>query len=267
LAEQNDALARHLAAAVRAAKLAGEVLMELRGKVTVERKSGHRDLVTEADRRAEAAIRQVLAAAFPDHGILGEETGATPGRDDYRWIVDPLDGTTNYAHGMPLFATSIALERDGQLLVGVVHFPALNETYTAVRGRGAWRNGEPLRVSGETRLENALLVTGFPHDFGPGKANNLDHLEALVPRSRGMRMLGTAATDLVYVASGVFDAYWDLDNAPWDVAAGVLLVEEAGGRVTDMDGGPLDLMNPRILASNGHLHDELLAVLRRGRIA
>lgn len=266
MSEQDHGTARHLATAVRAAKLAGNVLMELRGRVAVERKSGHRDLVTEADRRAEETIREVLRNAFPEHGILGEEAGVTPGSDGYRWIVDPLDGTTNYAHGLPLFATSIALERDGELLVGVIHFPVLNETYTAVRGRGAWRNGEPLRVSDETSLENALLVTGFPHDVSPGMPDNLDHIKNLLPRSRGMRTLGTAATDLVYVAAGVFDAYWDLDNAPWDVAAGVLLVQEAGGKVTDMDGGPLDLMKPRLLASNGYLHDELLAVFREGRM-
>lgn len=266
MSERDCDTACYLATAVRAAKLAGDVLLELRGKVAVERKAGHRDLVTEADRLAETTIRDVLLDAFPDHGIVGEETGVTPGNDQYRWFVDPLDGTTNYAHGLPLFATSIALERAGELLVGVIHFPVLNETYTAVKGRGAWRNGEPLRVSDETRLENALLVSGFPHDMSPGRPTNLDHLGNIVPRSRGVRLLGTAATDLAYVAAGVFDAYWDLDNAPWDVAAGVLLVREAGGKVTDMDGGDLDLMNARILASNGRLHEELLSVLRQGRI-
>lgn len=258
--------AHFLATAVRAARLAGDVLVERRGKVSVEFKGHHRDLVTEADRLAEEAVRDVLLSAFPDHGIVGEESGETAGDSEYRWFVDPLDGTTNYAQGLPLFATSIALERNGELLVGVIHAPVLGETYTAVRGRGAWRNGEPLRVSEEKQLENGLLVTGFPYDMSPGQPDNADHILTLVPRTRGVRLLGTAAIDLAYVASGLFEAYWDLTNAPWDVAAGVLLVEEAGGKVTDMTGGEFDLMRARLLASNGHLHDELLGVFREGRI-
>lgn len=266
MSEQDHDLTRELAAAVRAAKIAGEILLDRRGKVTVERKGGHRDLVTEADRMAEEAVNEVLLGAFPEYGIVGEETGETIGSDGHRWFVDPLDGTTNYAQGLPLFATSIALEKDGELLVGVIHLPVLGETYTAVRGRGAWCNGHPLHVSSEDKLENALLVTGFPYDMAPGRPDNMDHILALVPQSRGVRLLGAAAIDLVYVAAGMFEAYWDLNNAPWDVAAGVLLVEEAGGKVTDMNGGPLDLFNPRMLASNGRLHDRLLGVFGEGKI-
>lgn len=264
--EENHGLARELAAAVRAAKMAGDILLEKRGRVTVERKSGHRDLVTEADRLAEEAVREVLLQAFPEYGIVGEEAGVTEGTAGRRWFVDPLDGTTNYAQGLPLFATSIALEEDGRLLVGVVHLPVLDETYTAVQGRGAWKNGVPLHVSATGQLENALLVSGFPNDMSPGRPDNTDHMGTLAAKSRGVRVLGTAAIDLVYVAAGVFDGYWDLDNAAWDVAAGVLLVREAGGKVTDMTGGELDLMKPRLLASNGKLHDELLGVFREGRI-
>lgn len=264
--DQDHALARHLAAAVRAAKIAGDILLERRGTVTVERKTGHRDLVTEADRLAEEAVNDVLLKAFPDHGIVGEETGETIGSDGHRWFVDPLDGTTNYAQGLPLFATSIALEKDGELLVGVVHLPVLNETYTAVKGRGAWRNGTPLHVSSTDQLENALLVTGFPNDLSPGRPTNEDHMMALVARTRGVRLLGAASIDLVYVAAGVFEAYWDLTNSPWDVAAGVLLVREAGGTVTDMTGGELQLMKPRLLASNGRIHDQLLGVFGEGQI-
>src|SRR5690606_2788884 len=264
--EENHGLARELAAAVRAAKIAGDILLERRGSVTVELKSGHRDLVTEADRLAEEAVNNVLRRAFPAYGIVGEETGVTAGTDGHRWFVDPLDGTTNYAQGLPLFATPIALEKDGELLVGVVHLPVLDETYTAVRGRGAWKNGVPLHVSSADKLENALLVSGYPNDMSPGRPTNADHMTTLAAQSRGVRLLGAAAIDLVYVASGVFEAYWDLDNSPWDVAAGVLLVQEAGGKVTDMNGGELDLMKPRLLASNGHLHEQLLGVFREGRI-
>lgn len=264
--KQDDTLARHLATAVRAATIAGEILLERRGRVTVELKQDFRDLVTEADRLAEEAVNDILLKAFPDHGIVGEETGEKPGTDGHRWFVDPLDGTTNYAHGLPLFGTSIALEKDGELLVGVVHLPVLGETYTAVKSRGAWRNGTPLHVSSNERLEDSLLVTGFPHDLSPGRPTNLDHMSALVTKTRGVRLLGSAAVDLLYVASGVFEAYWDLSNAPWDVAAGVLLVQEAGGIVSDMTGGELDLMNPRLLASNGHLHEQLLRVLGEGQI-
>lgn len=263
---QDDTFARHLSTAVRAAKIAGEILVERRGTVTVQLKENFKDLVTEADRLAEEAVNEVLLSAFPSHGIVGEETGETRGNDGYRWFVDPLDGTTNYAHGLPLFGTSIALEKDGELLVGVVHLPVLGDTYTAVKGRGAWRNGMPLQVSSTDRLENSLLVTGFPYDLSPGRPTNFDHMGALIRRTRGVRLLGSAAIDLLYVASGAFEAYWDLSNAPWDVAAGVLLVQEAGGTVTDMNGGELDLMNPRVLASNGHLHEQLLAVLREGRV-
>lgn len=266
MSEHEHELTRALETAVQAAHVAGEILLERRGKVTVEHKDGFRDLVTEADRIAEEAVNEVLLGAFPEYGIVGEETGETAGSERYRWFVDPLDGTTNYAQGLPLFATSIALEKDGELLVGVIHIPVLNETYTAVRGQGAACNGVPLRVSSEKNLENSLLVTGFPFDLAPGRPNNLDHMSALAPRTRGVRMLGTAAINMVYVATGMFEAYWQLSNAPWDVAAGAVIIEEAGGKVTDMDGSKLDLMKPRLLASNGHVHDALLGVFREGQI-
>ncbi|MBO8142486.1 MAG: inositol monophosphatase [Firmicutes bacterium] len=252
--------------AVRAAKAAGEILLAHRGRVTVERKAGFRDLVTEADRLAEAAASRTILEAFPDHSLLGEETGEHQGQSTWRWLVDPLDGTTNYAHGLPHFAVSVALVGQDGPVVGVVHLPALGETYSAARGRGAWCNGRKLSVSAASCLEDCLLVTGFPHDLSPGRPTNLDHMEALVRRSRGVRLVGAAAIDLAYVAAGVFDAYWDLSNHAWDVAAGVLLVEEAGGRVSDMAGGRLDLFRPRLLASNGQVHDELLRVFAAGQI-
>jgi len=260
-------LEKFLEAAVQAAHAAGETLMAHRGRVAVERKAGFRDLVTEADRAAEQVIREALSRAFPDHGILGEEEGEQPGNSGYRWLVDPLDGTTNFAHGLPHFAVSLALEAQGQgLLVGVVHMPALGETYTAARGLGAFCNGRQLRVSSTERLDGCLTVTGFPHDVSPGRPMNLDHMEVIVRRTRGVRIVGAAAVDLAYVAAGVLDAYWDLTNHAWDVAAGVLLVTEAGGQVTDMAGGPLELFRPRVLATNGRVHAEFVDLLRAGRM-
>lgn len=253
-----------LAEAVRAARVAGDLLLEKRGQVGVEFKAGHADLVTEADRKAEAAVIDVLRGAFPLHGIIGEESGELPGTDGYRWLVDPLDGTTNYAHGLPLFGTSIGLERNGELLVGVLHFPVLERTYSATRGSGAWCNGERLHVSTAGDLKNSLLVTGHSHSLGAGVRENLDLLNMLVSASRGVRMLGSAAINLAYIAEGLFEAYWAPTNEVWDVAAGVLIVEEAGGKVTDMAGGELDLFRPRLLATNGLVHDDMLQALRPG---
>lgn len=251
--------------AIQAAKAAGEVLLARRGQVAVEYKAGHGDLVTEADRDAEAAVIDVLRKHFPTHGIVGEESGEHTGDDAQRsrWFVDPLDGTTNYAQGLPLFATSIALEQKGQLQIGVIHMPVFNATYSAIRGRGARCNDEPIYVSKADDLRRTLLVTGHAHDLGESVYKNVSLLNYLVNASRGVRMLGSAAVNLAYVAEGIFEAYWAPMNEVWDVAAGVLLVQEAGGKVTDMDGGLLDLLKPRLLASNGYIHDDMVAALRK----
>lgn len=248
--------------ATELAHAAGQLLLHKRGHVPVEYKEDFTDLVTAADREAEALIIGGLRDAFPRHGIIGEESGENPGRDPLRWLVDPLDGTTNYAQGLPLFGTSIGLERHGELLVGVIHLPALGETYSALRGGGAWRNGERMQVSKTKDLRESLFITGFSHrlDLDRRRAN-LDLVARLMDKSRGVRVLGSAATNLAYVAAGVIDAYWAHDNQIWDVAAGVLLVEEAGGTVTDMDGGPFNLFRPRLLASNGELHDTMLRTI------
>lgn len=256
-------LESYLAAAIRAARVAGDVLLEKRGRVAVEYKAGFGDLVTAADREAEAAVIDVLRGAFPEHGIIGEESGESPGVDAHRWLVDPLDGTTNYAQGLPLFATSIGLERDGELLVGVIHVPALNVTYSAVRGGGAWCDGERLHVSTADELRRSLLVTGYSQSLEDGeRRKNVELVDMLVSTTRGVRMLGSAAINLAYIAAGLLEAYWAPENQVWDVAAGVLLVEEAGGKVTDMSGKALDLFRPRLLATNGLLHEEMVRVLR-----
>lgn len=253
-------LARFAAVAEEGARAAGDVLMARRGRVAIELKAGHADLVTEADRAAERAVFDLLRENFPDHGFIGEESGSRDGDSPYRWIVDPLDGTTNYAQGLPLFAVSIGLEREGRLVAGVIYAPALEGMYTAYSGGGAFFNGEPMRVSSEERLENSLLVTGFVHDDDVIR-NNVVPLGDFIGRSRGVRLLGAAAINLAFVAQGLFEAYWAPSNQAWDVAAGTLIVEEAGGRVTDMAGGPLDLFRPRLLATNGLLHDTMVSGL------
>jgi myo-inositol-1(or 4)-monophosphatase len=255
-----------LATAVEAARSAGALLREARGSVRqVSYKRSPTDLVTEMDRRAEALIVERLLGAFPDHGFLGEEGGARAGRSEYRWLVDPLDGTTNYAHGLPIFAVSIALERAGEVQLGVAYDPNQDELFVAERGRGATLNGEPLHVSKTAVLGEGLLATGFPYDIRVSSETNLPEYSALSLRSRAVRRFGSAVLDLCYVAAGRFDAFWELTLGPWDMAAGGLMVQEAGGRVTSVRGGPWQLDGPGALASNGPLHEAVLEVLESVR--
>ena len=248
--------------AVDAARAAGRLLRE---HVDEPRRIAYKgrptDLVTEMDGRAEALIVERLRRAFPDDAILAEELGAAPGPSGRRWLVDPLDGTTNYAHGLPIFAVSVALEREGRVELAVAYDPTRDELFVAERGAGATLNDVPLAVSGTATLGESLLVTGFPYDIRTTTDTNLPEYAAFSVRARAVRRLGSAVLDLAYVAAGRFDGYWELRLGPWDVAAGVLLVEEAGGRVTDLEEGPLDLDAPRVVASNGLVHPELLTVL------
>ncbi len=255
---------KRLEVAIEAALAAGSILRELMGKVAMEFK-GEIDVVTEADRRAEEAIISRLRRAFPGEGIWAEESGRREGEGQARWLIDPLDGTSNYAHGLPIFAVSIAAEVDGELEVGVVYDPCRDELFTAARGGGAWLNGRPLRVSGEGELRRSLLVTGFPYDVRVNEENNLDHFTNFTFSAQAVRRLGSAALDLAYVAAGRFDGYWETRLNPWDMAAGVLLVLEAGGRVTDLLGRPWRLEGRQVLASNGRIHEAMQAVLTQGR--
>jgi len=246
-------LSRELEVAISAAKEAGEVLRGAFGKEQAVRHKGEVDIVTEADEQAEGVIKEILLGAFPSYGMLAEEGGRLAGHENARWIVDPLDGTTNYAHGLPIFCVSIALERAGEVVLGVVHDPMREETYVAQRGEGATLNGEPIRVSGTDEMIAALMVTGFPYDREEvSAAVELFGRFAMVTQS--MRRLGSAALDLCYVASGRLDGYYERGVYAWDVAAGALMVEEAGGRVTDYRGSELDLGGREIVASNGALH-------------
>jgi myo-inositol-1(or 4)-monophosphatase len=252
--------------AIELARAAGELLRgELPGPRRIAYKGSPTNLVTEMDARVETLVVERLLAACPDDAILAEERGARAGRSGRRWIVDPLDGTTNYAHGLPLYAVSIALEVAGRVQLGVVYDPSQRELFVAERGVGAVCNDAPLAVSSTAALDASLLATGFPYDIRVNADNNLREYAAFATRSRGVRRLGSAVLYLAWLAAGRFDGYWELRLGPWDVAAAGLMVEEAGGRVTALDGGPLDLEAPTVVASNGRIHDDMLAVLRETR--
>jgi myo-inositol-1(or 4)-monophosphatase len=227
-------------------------------------KKGTIDLVTEVDVAVERMFRAMIAERFPDHDILAEEFGATAGwpRARHCWIFDPLDGTTNYAHGLPIFCASLGLEIDGRLEIGAVYDPSRRELYTAERGGGAFLNGEPLRVSQTSTLLDALLVTGFPYSVHEGAAAVVGLFGAFIARAQAVRRLGSAALDLCYVAAGRMDGFWEERLKPWDVAAGSLIVQEAGGRITAIDGGPFELREASLIASNGRVHDEMAATIR-----
>lgn len=242
--------------AVSAARRAGAIIAEGRGALLEVAHKGAIDMVTQVDLAAEAAIREELARHTPDIPILAEEGGGAWSVET-RWIVDPLDGTTNFVHGYPSYAVSIALQVEGVLEVGCILDAVSGVPYTAVRGGGARRSGERIEVSQTRVLDRALLVTGFPYDRRTKVDHYLRYVREFLVASQGLRRAGAAAMDFVALACGQVDGYWEFGLNPWDVAAGVLLVQEAGGEVTDMLGGPLDLERPRLLATNGKIHDEM----------
>ena len=245
--------------ATLAAREAGALLLSMWHEPLEVREKGLRgDLVTKADRAAEAAIVARLRAATPRAAVLGEEGGALAGDGGERWVVDPLDGTTNYAHRYPLWCVSIGYERDGEMEAGVVFAPVLGELYAARRGRGATRNGEPLHVSTTATVADAMVCTGFhPARY----ARNGAHFAHLSNRAQAVRRDGSAALDLAFVAAGIFDAFWEFDLHPWDVAAGALLVREAGGDVRRIDGGAFAIDGGSVLATNGRIDAEMRAEL------
>jgi len=228
---------------------------------TIQTKTSEIDLVTDVDHALDALIRERILAARPRDALLTEETGAAAGSSGVRWIVDPLDGTTNYAHAFPHFAISIGVEVEGVRTAGVVYDPMRDELFAAERGSGATLNGNPIRVSQVTDLKRALLATGFAYDVHKKRTPNLEYFERFVGCAQAIRRGGSAALDFSYVACGRFDGYWELHLAPWDVAAGLLLVEEAGGRVSDFDSRPAPATGERTVASNGRVHAAMLDVL------
>jgi myo-inositol-1(or 4)-monophosphatase len=254
----------YLATAIDAALAAGRIHRAFFRQNPQVHKKGPIDLVTAADLAVEREFRALVARVFPSHEVLGEEgqpRSATAAASRCRWIIDPLDGTTNFAHGLAIFCVSIALEIDGQLEIGVVYDPMADELYTAERGGGARLNGQPLRVSANATLEDSLMCTGFPYSVREQPGRQVEVFRAFLGRARAVRRLGSAALDLCYVAAGRFEVFWEQKLHPWDMAAGALLVTEAGGRVTRYDDTPLDLFGGELVASNGHVHRATLDVI------
>jgi myo-inositol-1(or 4)-monophosphatase len=239
------------------AREAGALLMPyFRRRVTVEYK-GEADLVTEADRNSEALIRKRIKTLWPSHDVLGEEEGLVDTGSEYRWYVDPLDGTTNFAHSFPMFCVSLGLEHKGQRIAGVVYDPTRDELFAAEKGSGAFLNGEPIAVSKIAKLKESLLATGFPSQKRH-KNPNIHFYHQITLLTHGVRRAGSAALDLCYVAAGRLEGFWEFNLNPWDTAAGVLMVEEAGGKVSGFDGSPFQINSHETLASNGLLHEQLL---------
>lgn len=255
---------KYLKVAQNSARAAGKLLCEAYDQPRQITYKGVVDLVTQADRDAETIIIQSLKAAFPDHNILSEESGTVAGTNGYKWIIDPLDGTTNFAHGFPVFAVSIALHGPDGLVVGVVYDPMRDECFSAASGEGAWLNGKPIQPSAVDQLEAALVVSGFPYNRHTAPDNNSAAFAAFIRRAQGVRRVGAAALDLAYVACGRLDGYWESPINSWDIAAGMLLVKEAGGMITTYQADADDeavLRKGQIVASNGHIHQAMIATL------
>jgi len=250
--------------AIQTARDAGRLLAERFGRNLRISNKSELDLVTESDLASERLIIDRIKTHYPRHAILAEESGASPpaggASSEWRWIIDPLDGTTNYAHGYPCFCVSMGLEHQGRLQLGVVYDPMRDEVFSAERGEGAALNDKRIHVSSTLNLASALLCTGFPYDVRE-RSEFARHFSNFIMNAQGVRRDGAAALDLAYVAAGRFDGFWEEGLKPWDVAAGALMIEEAGGRVSNYANGPLDIFNPPILASNGLIHEQMMQVL------
>jgi len=248
-----------LETAIEAARKAAVILQESFTSFTIAEADlkGHNDYVTEVDRASEQAIIETILSRHPEHTILAEESGLRDSGGGVRWIIDPLDGTTNYIHGFPVYSVSIAAEVDGKIAAGVVLDPTRDELFTAVRGKGATLNGEPIRVTTTTDLAPALILTGFPFKASQYLEDFITVFRELLPAASGLRRCGSAAIDLSYVACGRADGFWEFGLSPWDIAAGSLIVEEAGGLVTDVELGCRHIETGNVLASNARIHEEL----------
>lgn len=251
----------YLKTAIEAARSAGALLREKWGKALHIDKKGRINVVTEADLASEQLIRELITQRFPEHEILGEEGGLTASNQAPLWIVDPLDGTTNFAQGYPFFSVSIALRVDGEIVIGVVYDPTHDELFHATKNGGAFLNNRPIHVSNHEIFEESLLVTGFPYDVSDAPDLHLDLFKAMVVKARGIRRDGSAALDMCYIASGRFDAYWEVGLHPWDIAAGLLIINEAGGMVTDFLNKPHNIFFRDLIASNGLLHSQMFQTI------
>ncbi|MBI4377465.1 MAG: inositol monophosphatase [Nitrospinae bacterium] len=247
--------------AVEAVKEAGRIQKERFGdKHRIEYK-GEINIVTEVDYQCEKVIIDIIKREYPGHEILTEESGSIRGLKSGKWIIDPLDGTTNYAHGYPCFCASVGLEIDGEVVVGAAYNPLLDELFTAIKGGGAYLNNKRIRVSQTGDMNKCLLATGFPYDIRETKQNNLDHFCNFAVRTQAIRRAGSAVLDLCYLAAGRFDGFWELKLRPWDMAASSLIVKEAGGMITDFRGGEFSIYKGDTLASNGLIHQDMIDIL------
>lgn len=245
------------------ARDAGQILVKHQGQSLQVLSKGDINLVTEADLAAEKLITDRIRSYYPRHAILAEESGASDHTEaEWKWIIDPLDGTTNYAHGYPCYCVSIAAEHEGKIEIGVVYDPVRDEMFAAERGQGATLNDRTIRVSDVDQLNSAMVCTGFPYDVRE-RPNFARHFIEFTMRSQAVRRDGSAALDLAFVACGRFDGFWEDGLNPWDTAAGIILIEEAGGQVTNYRGAPLDIYQPEVLASNGLIHESMMNVLTK----
>lgn len=261
MATPDAPLARWAQVAVEVARGAGAILRDGFGQIQTIHFKGAIDLVTDTDRASEAYIAQALRRHFPDHGLLGEEGTDEQSDSPFRWVIDPLDGTTNYAHGYPMFCVSLALMEGELPVIGVVYQPIMDELFVAVRGQGATLNGRIIRVSDVAELNRSLLATGFPYGIYREAERHLALFNRFVIVSQAVRRDGSAALDLAYVACGRFEGFWEAGLAPWDKAAGALLIEEAGGCLSDYQGGSFEVFGETIVASNGRIHPAILDVI------
>ena len=247
---------------INIAREAGELIREGFGKsFKIEFKTGENNLVTEIDKASESLIVNFIKKNYPSHGILAEEGGSLNSNSEYIWVIDPLDGTTNFAHSLPIFAVSIGVQKNGETIAGVVYDIMSDIIYSAENNSGAYANEIKIKVSDREILSQSMLVTGFPYDIkdNPGKA--FERFELLTKESRAMRRLGSAAIDFCYVAKGVFDGFWEVHLHPWDICAGKLIVEEAGGMVSDFKGKPIDIFSKKILSTNGKIHNQIIKLM------
>jgi myo-inositol-1(or 4)-monophosphatase len=254
---------KELKTAVKVACSAGGLLMKMsRGKLAIKFKSSI-DMVTEADKASESLIIKAIRQAFPGDDIMTEESQNQRTSSKRRWIIDPLDGTTNYAHNFPVWCVSIAFEEKDQVMAGAIYNPNLNELFTAVKGKGAYLNGKLIKVSSEKNLLKSLLATGFPYDVHTSPENNLENFQRFIKRAQAVRRPGSAAIDMAYLACGRFDGFWEIKLKPWDAASASLMISEAGGRITNFSGGRYSIYYPECLASNGKIHSQMLGVLNK----
>lgn len=249
---------------INIAKEAGSIIKEgFNKKLNIEFKSNESDLVTNIDKASEKLITDFVKKKYPSHGILAEEGGEIKNSSEYIWVIDPLDGTVNFAHGLPVFSVSIGLQKNNKTIAGVVYDVMQDILYSSEEGSGAYANSHKLNVSSNSNLSHSILVTGFPYNIAENPFNAIEKFDAFIKASRGMRRLGSAAIDFCYVAKGVFDGFWEVYLNPWDICAGKLIVEEAGGIVTDFEGKKIDIYSRQILASNGKIHDEMVEILSK----